>query len=207
MRIPDPGISLLRPFLTSKIYEKCRPKTSEKPLKNLWRPRTFQEPLGGFPEVFKCCPFEKDNIWKPKTSQKPFWKPSSHFRITKYDCNIASKITIYKTISTSKTEESRNTVKELFNCVTRDTDDWNELLNLLFFGVVLGTACTEWLHSVLYCTLLVGSPQCRRRLLKKSTVYGLRSKTVSAYNCSTYIPRFHSHKSFHSHILETPHTS
>ena len=43
----------LRPFLTSKIYEKCRPKTSEKPLKNLRGPRTFQEPLGGFPEVFQ----------------------------------------------------------------------------------------------------------------------------------------------------------
>ena len=43
-----------------------------KPLKNLRGPRTFQEPLGGFPEVFKCCPFQKDNIWKPKTSQKPF---------------------------------------------------------------------------------------------------------------------------------------
>ena len=41
----------------TKIYEKCRSKTSEKPLKNLWRPRTFQEPPGGFPEVFKCCPF------------------------------------------------------------------------------------------------------------------------------------------------------
>ena len=80
------------------IYEKCRPKTSGKPLKNLWRPRTFQEPLGGFPQVFKCCPFQKDNIRKPKTSQKPFLKPPSHFWISRYDCSIASKITIYQTI-------------------------------------------------------------------------------------------------------------
>ena len=32
-------------------------------------------------------------------------------------------------------EESRNTVKELFNCIIRDTDEWKELLKALFFGV------------------------------------------------------------------------
>ena len=35
----------------------------------------------------------------------------------------------------STSEESRNTVEELFNCITRDTDEWKALLKALFFGV------------------------------------------------------------------------
>ena len=61
-------------------------KTSEKPLKNLRRPRTFQEPLGGFPEVFKCCPFENRKPLKNllKTSctlsncEVPFHQPTNN---------------------------------------------------------------------------------------------------------------------------------
>ena len=35
----------------------------------------------------------------------------------------------------STSEESLKTVKELFNCIIRDTDEWKELLKALFFGV------------------------------------------------------------------------
>ena len=44
------------------LHRKYTKNVDQKPPKNLWRPRTFQQPLEGFQEVFKCCPFQKDNI-------------------------------------------------------------------------------------------------------------------------------------------------
>ena len=57
----------------------------------------------------------------------------------------------------STSEESRNKVKELFNCVTLDADEWKELLKALFFGVgTLFCDCSEvLLHPPLKEDLLI----------------------------------------------------
>ena len=78
-----------------------------------------------------------NNIEKycPRTGAK-FGKTLVMNRCVKYfiSVNKLSKSSFnYGWRSTS--EESRNTVKELFNCITRDTDEWKELLKALFFGV------------------------------------------------------------------------